>query len=89
MVSNGMEYPMVSNGIQWNGISNGILLLSHKKEWDLAICDNMDRPREYYAKWNKSKKANTIQFTYLWNLKNKANKRVKKAETASQKQRST
>lgn len=30
-------------------IDNGVLL-SHKKEWNLAICNNMDGPREYYAK---------------------------------------
>ena len=30
------------------------LLLSHKKEWNCAICDNLDGPRGYYAKWNKS-----------------------------------
>ena len=27
-----------------------------KNEWNLAIWDNMDGPREYYAKWNKSEK---------------------------------
>ena len=26
------------------------LKLSHKKECNLAICDNMDGPRGYYAK---------------------------------------
>ena len=30
------------------------ILLSHKKEWNLAIFDNIDGPRGYYAKWNKS-----------------------------------
>ena len=25
------------------------VLLSHKKEWNLAICDNMDGPTGYYA----------------------------------------
>ena len=34
---------------------NGILP-SHKKEWNLTLCDNMDAPRKYYAKWNKSDK---------------------------------
>ena len=32
------------------------ILLIHKKEWNLAICDLMDRLRGYYAKWNKSDK---------------------------------
>ena len=30
------------------------ILLSHRKRWNTAICDNMDNPQEYYAKWNKS-----------------------------------
>ena len=29
---------------------------AQKKEYNLAICDNIDRPRGYYAKWNKSDK---------------------------------
>ena len=33
-------------------IYNGILL-SHKKEWNFAICSNMDRLGGHYAKWNK------------------------------------
>ena len=36
-------------------IHNGILL-SHKKEWNFAICSNMDGLAGYYAKWNKSEK---------------------------------
>ena len=33
-------------------INNGILL-SHKKNEILPFFDNMDGPREYYAKWDK------------------------------------
>ena len=36
-------------------IHNGILL-SHKKEWNNAICSNMDGPRGYHVKWSKSEK---------------------------------
>jgi len=36
-------------------INNGILL-SHQKEWNLAIHNDMDRAREYYAKQDKSEK---------------------------------
>ena len=32
------------------------ILLSHKKEWNLTICNNMDGSEGYYAKWNKSDK---------------------------------
>ena len=34
-----------------NGIS-----FSHKKEWNMRICNNMDGAREYNAKWKKSEK---------------------------------
>ena len=33
-------------------IFNG-LLLSHKKEWNNAICSNIDGPRSYHTDWNK------------------------------------
>ena len=36
-------------------IYNGILL-SHKKEWNNAICSNMDGPRDYHTKWSKPAK---------------------------------
>ena len=36
-------------------IDNGILL-SHKEEWNNAICSNMDGPRDYHTKWSKSER---------------------------------
>ena len=36
-------------------IYNGILL-SHKKGWNIAICNNTDIPRDYHTKWSKSDK---------------------------------
>ena len=42
-------------------IYNGILL-SHKKEWNNAICSNMDAPQDYHTKWSKSEKANIIWY---------------------------
>ena len=36
-------------------IHNGILF-SHKKEWNNAICSNMDGPKDYHTKWSKSEK---------------------------------
>ena len=36
------------------------ILLSHKKEWNNAIYNNMDGPGGCDAKWNKSEKDNTI-----------------------------
>ena len=32
------------------------ILLSHQKEWNFAICNNIDGLGRYYAKWNKSDK---------------------------------
>ena len=36
-------------------ICNGILL-SHKKQWNNAICSNTDGPRDYYTMLSKSEK---------------------------------
>ena len=33
-------------------IYNGILL-SHQKEWNNAICSNMDGTSDYHTKWSK------------------------------------
>ena len=50
--------------------SNG-KLLSHKKEWNNAICSNMDGPRDYHTKWSKSDRERQISYdiAYMWNLK--------------------
>ena len=51
-------------------IYNG-LLLSHKKQWNNAICSNMDGPRDYHTKWSKSDREGQISYdiTYVRNLK--------------------
>ena len=51
-------------------IHSGILL-SHKKEWNNAICSNMDGPRDYHTKWRKSERERQISYniTCMWNLK--------------------
>ena len=52
---------------------------SHKKEWNLAICNNMDGTWWYYAKWNESDRERQIlyDFTYMQNIKNKTNGQTK------------
>ena len=42
-----------------------------KKEWNNAICSNMDGPRDYHTKWNKSERErqNLYDITSMWNLK--------------------
>ena len=36
-----------------------------KKEWKIAICSNMDGPRDYHTKWNKSKREWKISWFHL------------------------
>ena len=48
-------------------IHSGILL-SHKKEWDNAIWNNMDGPKDYHTKWSKSDK-DKYYILHMWNLK--------------------
>ena len=51
-------------------IYNGTLL-SHKKEWNNAICSNMDGPRDCHTEWSKSDGEGQILYdiTYMWNVK--------------------
>lgn len=51
-------------------------ILDIKKKWNLAICDNMDVPIGYYAKWSKSEKDKCYVFTYMCFLKNKTNRQI-------------
>ena len=62
------------------------MLLSHKREWNNAICSNMDGSRDYHAKWSKSDRERQISYdiTYKWNLKNDTNELIYKIEIDSQ-----
>ena len=66
-------------------IYNGVLL-SHKKEWNNAICSNMDGLRDHHTKWSKSDRQRQIPYdiTYMWNLKYDTNELIYKTETDSQ-----
>ena len=66
-------------------IFNGILE-SHKHEWNNAICSNMDRTRDYHAKWNKSETERQISYdmTYMWNLIHDTNELICETQTDSQ-----
>ena len=57
-----------------------------RKEWNNAICSNMDGPRDYHTKWSKSEKERQIHYdiTYMWNLKYGTNELIYKTETDSQ-----
>ena len=60
-------------------IYNGILL-SHTKEWNNAICSNMNGPRDYHTKWSQSERERQIPHdtTYVWNLKYNTNEVITK-----------
>ena len=63
---------------------NGILL-SHEKEWNFVICNNMDGLGGHYAKWNKSDWEKQILYIiYMWNLKIQQTIEYNKKETHSQ-----
>ena len=54
------------------------ILLSHRKEWNHAICNNMDATRDYYTKWNKSERERQMPYgiIYMWNLKYDTNEHM-------------
>ena len=63
-------------------IYNGILL-SHKKEWNNAICSNIDATGDYHTKWNKPDRERQILYhmACMWNFfKNDANELIYKTE---------
>ena len=41
-----------------------------KKEWNNAICSNIDATRDSHTKWSKSERERQIPYdiTYIWNL---------------------
>ena len=60
------------------------IFLSHRKEWNNAICSNMDGPRDYHTKWSKLERETQIPYdmTSMRNLKCDTNELVyKKKET--------
>ena len=63
-------------------VYNGILL-SHKKEWNNAICSNIDEPRDYHTKWSKSKTNIIWYHLYVEFLKNDTNELIYKREIDS------
>ena len=43
--------------------------ISHKKEWNNAICRNMDGPRDYHTKRTKPERQISFDIAYMWNLR--------------------
>ena len=59
---------------------------STMKEGNIAICNNMDGPRDYHTKWSKSERERQIPYdiTYMCNLKYDTIELIYKTETDSQ-----
>ena len=57
-----------------------------KKEWNDAICNNMDGPRDYHSKWSKPERERQMScdITCMRNLKYDTNEFIYKRETDSQ-----
>ena len=39
------------------------------KEWNNAICSNMNGPRDCHTEWSKSDRGEIYDIPYMWNLK--------------------
>ena len=53
-----------------------------KKEWNIAICSNMDGLRGHHTKWIKSEKNNSHMLSLIYGiLKKGTNKLIKQKQT--------
>ena len=66
--------------------AHNTILLSRKKQWNIAICRNMGGPRDCYTKWSKSDRERQASYdiSYMWNLKYDKNELIDEKETDSQ-----
>ena len=53
------------------GLKEGVVYIKKyysviKKECNISICDKMDGPRVYYAKWNKSDRERQIWSVFVY-----------------------
>ena len=57
-----------------------------KKEWNNAICNYMDAPKDYHIKWSKSERERQTPYdiVYMWNLNYDTNEHIYERETDSQ-----
>ena len=59
------------------------ILLSYKKEWNNAICTNMNATRDYYTKQSKLERQIPYDITYMWDLKYDTTEFIYKTEIVS------
>ena len=46
------------------------ILVSHEKEWNTAICSNMDGPSDYHTEWSEPDRERRMlhDITHVWDL---------------------
>ena len=61
---------LISGSSAFSKTSLNIWITQPEKEWNNAICNNMDGPRNYHTKWSKSERERQILYinAYIWNL---------------------
>ena len=55
-----------------------------QKEWNNAICSNIDGPRDYHIKWRTSEKEKYLMISHIWSLKYDTNEHIYETETYSE-----
>ena len=78
--------------LEWGAIAFSIFWgpfkveVAYRKEWNNAVCSNMDGPRDDYTKWSKSGKERQTSYniTFMWNLKYDTYELIYKTDTDSQ-----
>lgn len=86
-----LKYSLIDECVWGQRVGGGECVCIHNtvkyylglKKINLVICDNMDGPRGYYTKWNKSYRES--QIIYMQNLKNKINNKRNKIDSKIQK----
>ena len=56
-------YMSINRGMDKDLVNKcNVILLGHKKEWNNAICNTMNGPRDYHIKWGKSERERQIWY---------------------------
>ena len=79
------DFPGKSTGVGCHCLLRNGMLLNHKKEFNHAICSNMDGSRDYHTISEvRQRKLILSGITYMWNLIYDTNELIYKTETVSQ-----
>ena len=62
------------------------VLLSHEKEWNNAICNNIDRPRDSHIEWSKLDQWRQTPYDYHSHVESNLKKKIQMNSFTKQKQ---